>query len=196
MHHCLNDLKSDIPFMKFGRDQIRYAGQNLEATRKFGSIEYRGMAFTLDPDKLTTWANAIHSLNVNSKHLGAPDKLMDAYFSKPGKEFLVGIFGQEFAERLTCSSDWQEKLEQNEGILCELAYFHDWDKWASRIERNQKEAKPRCDILLDEAIRLQDEEREDALDDVPVQDGVGRWVGGEELAGRPANPARAVPVPR
>lgn len=141
--HCLEDLRSDTPFRRMGgRDQIRYSGQNLEATSKFGSIEYRGMSFTLDPEKISTWTTGIHDLNVNSKDFKSPDLLMDSYFSSDPEDFLSRLFNKDFVNILTKSPLWKEKLQENEGILCELAYVHDWEKWVSRIEKKREKNIP------------------------------------------------------
>ena len=65
--YCISDLKKDLPFHSFNNnDCIRYAGQNLAATAKFGSLEYRGMKFTLDPDKLDKWTTELDILHTRS----------------------------------------------------------------------------------------------------------------------------------
>lgn len=139
--YCIADLKSDLPFKKLSTDNIRYGGQNLAATGKFGSIEYRGLSFTLDADRISTWANAIYDLNLNSRDFKSPDALLDTYFRDEPTKFLSRIFSRKFCEVLQKSRNWQDKLDDNAGILCELAYHHDWDKWSAKIEKNASKVK-------------------------------------------------------
>lgn len=135
--YCINDLKKDLPFHSFNNnDCIRYAGQNLAATAKFGSLEYRGMRFTLDPDRLDKWTSEINTLHTKSKEYHSPATLMDAFFKNDKKkDFLETLYSPEFVYDLTKVKGWEEKLERNEGILCELAYYHDWTAWQSKIEK-------------------------------------------------------------
>lgn len=137
--YCLKDLKADMPFHYLGNDNIRYASQNLKATAQFGSIEYRSMAFTLEPKKLNTWASELYNLRLNSKDYRSPAALMDSYFSSnSSKDFLSTLFSKKFVSEIAVG-DWKDKLETNEGLLCELSYAHDWDKWTVKIEKNLKE---------------------------------------------------------
>ena len=138
--YCISDLKKDLPFHSFNNnDCIRYAGQNLAATAKFGSLEYRGMKFTLDPDKLDKWTTELDILHTRSKLYKSPATLLDDYFASSKKEdFLKSLYSSSFVYDLTKTKDWQEKLERNEGILCELAYYHDWSTWQDKIEKHRK----------------------------------------------------------
>jgi hypothetical protein len=131
-----DDLKRDYPFTKIGTDDIRYAGQNLAATAKFGSIEYRGMSFTLDKEKLDTWTSELFNLNSKvNKFASSPSDLMDKYLAKGPGNFLREIFGPSFVSQLTKQKGWEDELEKNEGAVVELAYFHDWKDWQEKINR-------------------------------------------------------------
>lgn len=139
INYCLKSLRQEIPFTGIPMDSIRYAGQNLEATLKFGSIEYRGMSFTLDPRKLNTWSQELYNLSLNVKDFATPARLMDEYFmAEDPRDFLGKLFSKDFVREITVSNDWKQKLEANEGTICELAYFQDWDAWGKKIEENYK----------------------------------------------------------
>jgi hypothetical protein len=43
-------------------NDVRYAAMNIAATRKYGSLEFRGMRGTLDVDVLSTWILALNSI--------------------------------------------------------------------------------------------------------------------------------------
>ena len=140
LRYAHNDLKQSLPFASLHNDAIRYCGQNLKATYKFGSIEYRGMEFTIDPNKLYTWANQLYLLGLNTKDFANPARFMDEYFLNDGsKEFLSKIFDKDFVSTITKSDNWKDRLEINEGVICELAYVHDWDRWERNITQAYKD---------------------------------------------------------
>lgn len=145
LQHSLNSLKHPNPFTGLRGDRIRYSGQNLEATVKFGSIEYRGLGFTLEPYKLNTWANALYDLSLNSKDIESPDKVMDMYFGDEPEKFLRRFLSREFIETLK-TKGWEDKLDTNAGILCELAYAHDWLRWQDKINKAHAKAPVYEDI--------------------------------------------------
>ena len=131
----LNDLRKDRPFSLLSTNNIRYCGQNLAATAKFGSIEYRGMSSTVDFDKINTWTSELHNLKVNvNKHYKNPSDLMDSYLKLDAKDFLESIYGVGFIREITKDKSWRDNLSENAGIISELAYTHDWDEWASKID--------------------------------------------------------------
>lgn len=53
---------SEENFMGVLRGDFRYGGLNLLATRKFGSVEWRHMKATLDPQKIMDWISINHRI--------------------------------------------------------------------------------------------------------------------------------------
>jgi len=47
---------------KIGRDRVRYASINIEALKKYGSLEFRALAGTADVDRITTWCTALSNI--------------------------------------------------------------------------------------------------------------------------------------
>lgn len=142
LSHCIRDLRQPIPFTKVDTNDIRYSGQNLAAIAKFGTLEYRLMEGTIEREKLDTWTTELYNLVTNAKNFSGPDNLMDVYFSCQDKSiFLNQLFSSKFTEQLMAMPDAIGKMEDNEGSLCELAYFHDWQAWENRVEKNLKDYK-------------------------------------------------------
>lgn len=75
-------------------DQIRYASLNLAATKKYGSVEFRGMRGTLDPKVLTTWISAISRLRDFAKEQGSPMAVHDLFVKSRVEDFLSAVFGE------------------------------------------------------------------------------------------------------
>lgn len=80
-------------------NQIRYSAINIHATRKFGSIEFRGMRGTMDLNVLNNWCNAIYAIKQFALKFPNPLDIQDFYESLPsGYAFLEAVFGVELAK--------------------------------------------------------------------------------------------------
>jgi len=99
------------------------------------------MEGTTDSDRLNEWASNLHLLTKNAASKYAnPAALMDSYYAQGADAFLDSLFSSEFSSKLK-TGRYLEEMEENEGILCELAYFHSWDEWEKKINKNLKERK-------------------------------------------------------
>lgn len=63
-------------FFGIPANQIRYSAINLEATSKYGSLEFRGMRGNMDADVISTWAKILVSIREFAKTMESP---MDVY---------------------------------------------------------------------------------------------------------------------
>jgi hypothetical protein len=145
LRSCVKDLKEEAPFSNFSDNAVRYSGQNLASITKFGSIEYRGMEGTTDGERLSEWSSELLSLTSKVPTLwDTPDQMMDEYYSQGAAHFLSRIFSSKFLEPIF-KVDYRGMMEENEGTLLELVYFHDWKAWQTKIEKKlleRKEEKP------------------------------------------------------
>ena len=134
---CMNSLKQKTPFTSLKTDIIRYASQNMNAIPKFGSIEYRGMRGTLDPEIIDTWSTQLYRCTRNaSLQFSDPSELLDKYYSETNKKaFLERFFDPGFVQRLTAIPGWVDLIDSNVDLLLEFAYyFNDWRKYQDRLE--------------------------------------------------------------
>jgi len=133
LNYCYDDLKDDHPFITFHND-LRYSGQNLAAVRKFGSLEYRTMRGTTDAEVITTWATNLHRMGQRAKAIGIPSAVLDTYFSAGAKGFLDQLFEPKFVADLIKIKGYEDLIEENASLLLTLAYFHEWNGWAKRMD--------------------------------------------------------------
>lgn len=134
---CARDLRNKTPFTTLKTDIIRYAGQNMNAIPKFGSIEYRGMCGTTDAEIIDTWSTELCGLVRNaSVQFKDPSELLDRYYVETNKAaFLRRFFNPDFVQRLTSIPEWQGLIESNIDLILEFAYYHsDWTKYQDRLE--------------------------------------------------------------
>jgi len=79
----------------------RYAGYNLQALHKFGSVEFRQLQTTHDLGRITDWINIIMSLKATAFKLPQSDGAVVRMLQHMGaKELLHYIFPSHLAEKL------------------------------------------------------------------------------------------------
>lgn len=137
---CKNDIagvaKGNLPFSHLGQSDIKYCGQNMRAIGGFGSIEYRTMRGSLQPQILHTWSNELFNLTKEaSEGFQDPSALMDAYFGQDPIQFMSKFVSSSFMEQLLkeAGNDPGSLITENESLVCELAYCTNWDKWSKRV---------------------------------------------------------------
>jgi len=136
---CLPRIKTDLkhhrfPFEKLNNDGIRNMGLNLSALARYGSLEIRTMRGSIDPDILTQWAQELNTLVNRSINFPSPANLMDTYYRDFGVVNRL-LFTEQFQNIIRAIPDWRDLVEENIGILCEIAYVHDWDKWEAKLDK-------------------------------------------------------------
>jgi hypothetical protein len=131
------DLKGKQPFRSINTDKIRYSSQNLNAVPKFGSIEYRGMRGVTDPVIIDTWSDELYKMVTSAKKYSDPADLLDKFANLDKKDFLKSLFTNSFVDTLTQVPNWRQLMDADVGRLVELGYFHDWNEWSTKIEKNR-----------------------------------------------------------
>lgn len=131
--HVLRDFRNPTPFQTLNNDRIRYSSLNLAALGKFGSLEARAMRGSTDPWTLNFWSTLVHNIIHNAAaRYKSPAYFMDAYY-REGPAILSKLITQEQVEHIA-RGNWEEMIEQNEGLVCEIAYAHSWARWEKKLE--------------------------------------------------------------
>lgn len=141
--YILNDFNNKgklLPFMAFRGDAVRYAGLNMNAIAKFGSIEFRGMRGAVDATIMDTWSTEMYNIinNAATKYKD-PEHLLDEYFKQDKQDFLCSLLSPEFVKILiSLDKSWKNTIDDNVGIVMGVAYHHDWDKWKESVRLREK----------------------------------------------------------
>lgn len=148
---CYRDLQGSTPFNTFHPDATKYGGINLSAIPRFGSLEFRGMAGTTDPDRIDKWSTVCYDLVTKAATFGTPERLMDFYLSTEKDAFLFALLPASFIHELkTIAPDYPLLVKKNIKKLAQLAYFHDdWLAWQERVKKN---FAPKINKRLDNPI--------------------------------------------
>lgn len=72
-------------------DQVRYSAMNIEATKKFGSLEFRGMQGCLDVDRIDTWVHALSYLREFAKSCANPTEVYEKYSELEAQGFMEHV---------------------------------------------------------------------------------------------------------
>lgn len=133
---CSSILEDKIP-LEFSEERCKYGGQNLNAISRLGSIEYRGMRGSTDPDLITLWATTLYELGERARKFSDPAALMDFYLDSEKDQFLQTMLPAEFINHIAETQDYVSLINANVEHLIPLAYcVEDWKAWEDGLTVN------------------------------------------------------------
>lgn len=103
-------------------DGMRYAAINVEALRKYGSIEFRAMQGTMDIERIFLWCNALNKLRDFAIKQESPASIYDLYIKKEAKEFL-DIVLEETAPSFYCE-DMVRSIQKSFSLSLDLPFAY------------------------------------------------------------------------
>ena len=152
-------------------EHIKYAAMNINALRRFGSLEFRAMRGTIDPNLITTWVFLLLRLKdaaTDTKLFPDPASVA-GLFSQLGVEAFTAAIFQDHAEIISGSEGWQKKVFNGMRMAQELAYVSKWmtpEELAEHLtnspEKKKKGGKStpwgivpnNGNIILDDIVRM------------------------------------------
>lgn len=134
----------DAPFVYLHDNDVRYCGLNTKALRDFGSVEFRGMRGTTDPQLINTWVSELHSLVTNACEFASPDEVMDYYYAHGAEKFIRKFFSLDFANQLMVDyPNYKKLIDENCILLSNICYYHNWQTYTNRINKQFKKVEPK-----------------------------------------------------
>lgn len=133
---CIADItNNDYPFKYFNDfNDIRYAGLNMSALRKFGSIEFRGMRGIYRYNKLKLWLSICQRVAHASPAIyETPERLLDTYYYRGPKYIAQAILGDEIANRLLAIPHATDLIAEGANAVFPLAYCTEWPLYEQRL---------------------------------------------------------------
>lgn len=88
--------KHEEGFAYIPPDQVRYSAMNIEATKKFGSLEFRGMSGCMDVERIDTWANALVYMREFARSCASPSEVYQKYAQLEAQGFIEAVL-KEYA---------------------------------------------------------------------------------------------------
>jgi hypothetical protein len=134
--YCLDDFKNNSPFSSFEQGKCKYGGQALHCIATLGSIEYRSMEGTVDPDKISDWSTALYELGERAKRFKDPSAIIDYILDYGEDAFLAVICNDHLLKLVKKDKDYKEKISDASLNLCDIAYhFDDWSAWQAKVKK-------------------------------------------------------------
>lgn len=119
-------ILTENPKLMVNNDSIRYAAFNLKAIPLHGSLEFRTLESTIDPERITIWANTILNIVEQSQTYDNPVQIVQDVKRLGPIGFMNKMMGQYAAHFYTADCD---KLIKDGLIIAqEIAYVKDWNK--------------------------------------------------------------------
>lgn len=132
--HIVTQLKDFIRQKGVGlSDGMHYAGFNIQAMAKFGSIEIRSLRGVIDPNQILSWVNVLGRMYELSAEYPDPRTLVEMFSGEGPVNFLRHILGPEYSTIRSAIelSDAEVVALMYEGIRIaqDLCYCRDWSEF-------------------------------------------------------------------
>jgi hypothetical protein len=150
INRCIRDLNSKVPFSSFPKHACKYGGQNLATISSLGSIEYRTMRGTTDPELIDKWSSALWHLGERARKFKDPAALMDFYIDSSKDELLYTLLPADCVSMITSAPGYIGLIRDNVMRLTDLAYaVDDWEEWQNNLSTKEdvKLSKKKKSIL-------------------------------------------------
>ena len=121
--------------IKLPADQMRYSSLNLEAIKKYGSVEFRGMRGNMDSAMMTTWTGIIMKLKQYAMSKESVTQIHKEFREKGAITFMREVFGEY-------SAIWGEQAEQevvlNYSLTIDIPYW--FAEFKDAVQEQEKAA--------------------------------------------------------
>lgn len=125
-------------------DQIRYASVNIAATKKYGSLEFRGMRGTLDVNVISTWLTALNRLREFAIKTGDPMAVHDVFVKNNVAEFAKEVLG-DVAEAFYYE-DVNNDIRHSFSLTLNIPYKHAARKRQEQLLEARVKPKKAADV--------------------------------------------------
>ena len=107
-------------------DDIRYSAMNLKAIKEYGSIEFRGLSFDGDFQRVEAWIRLLLAVKDFSLTFDNPKELVALLSKQGGAALAEQVFGDTI--HLLPKVDWNVKLLRSIRLVQRLVYLSDWEE--------------------------------------------------------------------
>lgn len=128
LRKCIQEDSFDEVFegSSTGGNFIRYSAANLKSLGKYGSIEFRCLNSTIEPDRIYQWSHTLISILNFAKQFSNPTEVISYFNSVGNGVFIKECLGEFHSTFLT--GDWDSSLEDNIERAMDVAYSKKWVK--------------------------------------------------------------------
>ncbi len=106
-------------------DQLRYAAMNVSALFKFGSLEFRALQGTVDPNIIQTWVALLLCLKDKAIEYDAPGEILYEFSRRGADGFLGDTFGE--LRGVITKGDVNQSMYEGARLAQDIAFARDWE---------------------------------------------------------------------
>lgn len=138
-HKTLSDWKEDM----------RYSACNISAIPKFGSLEFRALKGTIDPELIMLWVNLLNNIRVKAEGYKNPIDIVEEFSELGPLLFFSKIFDDhQLNVLLSPIPSLSNKLWDGLRMMRDVAYKIDWSDTAPKKKRVvRKRKKPIVQVV-------------------------------------------------
>lgn len=138
------DLEDNKPFVNFHIDMAKYGAINLASVYNKGSLEYRGMHGSIDPEEIYGWCDTLYSItNKLPLVYKSPDKLMDDLFLKGWKKVFSKLLSEDVLSTMKKILNNDDLVDENAFRITSYVYGTNWDAYSKRLKKPAQKKKPK-----------------------------------------------------
>jgi hypothetical protein len=106
------------------KDTIRYSAANIESLLKYGSVEFRCLNSTIEPERILTWCRVLSRIKKESLTYSSPDEVVKSLQLAGPTYFVTKMLGDDAKNFLTF--DWEESIYDGLSRAQDIAFCRDW----------------------------------------------------------------------
>ena len=152
MEEVIKAVQGEDQLLRIGRDSIRYASLNLEAFKKYGSVEFRGMRGNMDKNILLPWVGMIKCLRDYAETKDGAFEVHEEFRKIGAEKFLNKVMGEY--SKLLIDGQTYHNINTSYSLSMDLPYAYKKGREAAKV------VIPKPRKVLDGRI----------VDDLPVPD--------------------------
>ena len=107
-------------------DDLRYCALNVRSLFKYGTLEFRALRGTVDPDVIMDWIDLITCIRDKSEMYADPSEIMSRFSQLGPRAFLLDTFGG-CSDRLRVG-DWKRSMQEGVRTVQDIAFCTDWQQ--------------------------------------------------------------------
>lgn len=138
LENCIrNDSWSDIV-----NENLRYTSCNLAALSKFGSLEFRSMRGTTDPETILEWVDILLMIKERASLLSNPIEILNKFNEGSPKQFLKWVFPEaRFFNLFKDYGELDHSIWDAIRSIRDLAYASTWEEDKPDVTKVKKQIR-------------------------------------------------------
>lgn len=122
INRLVNVFRSDEGFRELDPNNVKYSAVNAAPMTRFGSLEFRCMRSTSDPEVLVPFMKKLLKIRDFACNLRNPSEIMNLYSLMGPKAFMEEIIGEE----VIVSDKEEAALWESVRVVQDLVYCREW----------------------------------------------------------------------